>query len=44
MPTYENGNWRMKINQELYDKIKSPDIINVINLLKATDYVMPQQV
>ena len=43
MPTYENGNWRMKINQKLYDKIKSPDIIIVINLLKPTGYDMHQQ-
>jgi hypothetical protein len=26
-PTYENGYWRIKINQEIYNKFKSPDIV-----------------
>ena len=38
--TYESGNWRKKINQKLYDKIKSPDIFTAINLSKPTGHVM----
>jgi hypothetical protein len=29
-PTYENGNWRIKINSELERKYKSQDIVSVI--------------
>jgi hypothetical protein len=29
-PTYENGSWRIKINQEIYNK--SPDIVTVIKV------------
>jgi hypothetical protein len=32
MPTYENGNWRMKNNQVIYEKLKSPDILTVIKV------------
>jgi hypothetical protein len=31
-PTYENGNWKIKMNQEGYDKLKSPDILSVIKV------------
>jgi hypothetical protein len=31
-PTYENGQRRMKINQEMYNKYKSPDIVTVIKV------------
>jgi hypothetical protein len=30
VPTHENGSWRIKINQEIYNKFKSPDTIIVI--------------
>jgi hypothetical protein len=31
-PTYENGHWRIKINQEMYSNNKSPDILSVIKV------------
>jgi hypothetical protein len=29
-PTKENGQWRIKTNEELMSKYKAPDIVNVI--------------
>jgi hypothetical protein len=31
-PTYENGQWRIKINSELESKYKSQDIVSVIKI------------
>jgi hypothetical protein len=31
-PTKENGQWRIKTNEELITKYKAPDIVNVINI------------
>jgi hypothetical protein len=31
-PTHENGYWRIKINQEIYNKFKSPNILTVIKV------------
>jgi hypothetical protein len=28
-PTYRYGHWRIKMNQEMFDKFKSPDIVPV---------------
>jgi hypothetical protein len=33
-PTYENGDWRKEISQELYGNLNSPDILNVIKVWK----------
>jgi formylmethanofuran dehydrogenase subunit B len=30
--TYENGYWRIKINQEMYNTFKSRDIVTIINV------------
>jgi hypothetical protein len=32
--TYENGYWRIKINQEIYNTFKSPDIVTVIKVCR----------
>jgi hypothetical protein len=32
-PTYENGYWRMKMNQEIYNKFKPPDIVSTIKCI-----------
>jgi hypothetical protein len=29
---YENGYWRIKMNQEIYNKFKSPNIVSVIKI------------
>jgi hypothetical protein len=29
-PTYENGCWRIKMNQEIYNKFTSPNIVTII--------------
>ena len=29
---YENGYWKIKLNQEIYNKFKSPDIVTVIEV------------
>jgi hypothetical protein len=31
-PTYENGYWRIQMNQEMCNKLKSPDTVTVINV------------
>jgi hypothetical protein len=31
-PTYENGYWRIKMNQEIYNKFKSPNIVTAIKV------------
>jgi hypothetical protein len=31
-PTKENGQWRIKTNEELMTKYKAPDIVNVIKI------------
>jgi len=31
-PTYENGHWRIKINQEMYINYKYPNILTVIKV------------
>ena len=31
-PTKENGQWRIKMNEELMTKYKAPDIVNVIKI------------
>ena len=31
-PTKENGQWRIKTNEELMTKYKAPDIVNIINI------------
>jgi len=31
-PTKENGQWRIKSNDELMTKFKAPDIVNVIKI------------
>jgi hypothetical protein len=31
-PTYVNGSWRIKINQEICNKFKHPDIVTVIKV------------
>ena len=33
-PTKENGQWRIKSNDELMAKYKAPDIVNVIKIRK----------
>jgi hypothetical protein len=33
-PTYENGYWRIKMNQEIYNKFKFPNIVNVIKVCR----------
>jgi hypothetical protein len=33
-PTKENGCWRIRMNHEIREKFKSPDIISVIKLLR----------
>jgi hypothetical protein len=30
--TYENGYWRIKISWEIYNKLKSPDIVVVVKV------------
>lgn len=44
-PTCDNGLWRMKMNHELYDKFKSPDIIAIIKVrrLEWLGHVMRMQ-
>jgi hypothetical protein len=34
-PTYENGQWRIKINSELESKYKSQDIVSVIKVRRV---------
>jgi len=29
---YENGYWKIKLNQEIYNEFKSPDIVTVIEV------------
>jgi hypothetical protein len=31
-PTYENGYWRIEMNQEIYNKFKSPNIVTTIKV------------
>jgi hypothetical protein len=31
-PTYENGYWRTKMNQEIYNKFKSPNTVTIIKV------------
>jgi len=31
---YENGYWKIKWNQEIYNKFKSPDIVTVIEVCR----------
>ena len=31
-PTKENGQWRIKMNEELMTKYKAPDIVNIIKI------------
>jgi hypothetical protein len=31
-PTKENGQWRIKTNEELINKYEAPDIVNVIKI------------
>jgi len=31
-PAYGNGHWRININQEMFDKFKSPCIVAVITV------------
>jgi hypothetical protein len=33
-PTKENGQWRIKTNEELMTKYKAPDIVNIIKIRK----------
>jgi hypothetical protein len=33
-PTKENGQWRIKSNEELVTKYKAPDIVNLIKILR----------
>jgi len=44
VPTKENQIWRVKTNEELDKPIKHKTVINYINLLKPTGYVIHQQV
>jgi hypothetical protein len=30
--TYENGYWRIKVNKEIYNKFKSPNIVTAIKV------------
>jgi len=34
-PTKENGQWRIKMNEELMTKYKAPDIVNVIKIRRS---------
>jgi hypothetical protein len=31
-PTYENGYWRIRMDQDIYNTFKSPDIVTVIKV------------
>jgi hypothetical protein len=31
-PTHENGSWKIKMNQEIYNKFKCPDIVTVVTV------------
>jgi hypothetical protein len=33
-PTNENDSWRIKINQEIYNKVKSTDSVTLIKLCR----------
>jgi hypothetical protein len=33
-PTYKNDYWRIKLNQEMYNKFNSPNIITVIKVCR----------
>jgi hypothetical protein len=33
-PTYENGYWRIKMNQEIYNKFKSPNTLTAIKVCR----------
>jgi hypothetical protein len=32
--TYENDYWEIKMNQEIYNKLKTPDTVTVIKVLR----------
>jgi hypothetical protein len=34
-PTYENGYWRIKMNQEIDNKFQSPNIVTVIKVRRS---------